>query len=69
MNGIAAVLPYMIEQGHCHIAPYWFDVMEKDEVLAYQASSRGGTLFCRREGDRVILGGHAVLFEKGQLAV
>ena len=55
--------------GHCHIAPYWFDVLGKDEIVAYQASSRGGTLRCRREGDRVVLGGAAVLFSKGKLQI
>lgn len=53
--------------GHCHIAPYWFDALVKDEIVAYQASQRSGTLFCRKDGDRIVLGGAAVLFEKGQL--
>ena len=53
--------------GHCHIAPYWFDELGKDVIVAYQASPRSGVLHCRREGDRVVLGGAAVLFEKGQL--
>ena len=30
------------------------------EMVAYQASARGGTLWCRLTGDRVFLAGHAV---------
>ena len=28
--------------GHCHIIPYWASVLGKDELVAYQASKRGG---------------------------
>ena len=27
--------------GHCHIIPYWADLLGKDELVAYQASKRG----------------------------
>ncbi len=53
--------------GHCHIAPYWTNCLGKDEIVAYQASKRGGELFCRVEGDRIILGGKAVLFSADEL--
>ena len=53
--------------GHCHIAPYWFDALGKEGIVAYQASKRGGTLYCRRDGDRIILGGKAILFSKDTL--
>lgn len=55
--------------GHCHIAPYWFEALGTDHLVAYQASSRGGILHCRKEGDRIVLGGNAVLFEEGVLAL
>ena len=55
--------------GHCHIIPYWAKRLEKNELLAYQASSRGGVLHCRMEGDRVILGGTAVLYSKAELLI
>lgn len=48
--------------GHCHIAPYWASKLAKDNILAYQASARGGTLHCRMENGRVKLGGGAVLY-------
>lgn len=34
--------------GHCHIAPYWAKKLGKDEIVAYQASTRGGTLILPR---------------------
>ena len=30
--------------GHCHIAPYWMNKLNKDSIVAYQASPRVGTL-------------------------
>lgn len=53
--------------GHCHIAPYWAQRLGKDELVAYQASTRGGTLYCRMEGDKVFMAGKATLFSKGEL--
>lgn len=55
--------------GHCHIAPYWFDALGKTQLVAYQASERGGIVHCRLEGDHVVLGGNAVLFEEGTLMI
>lgn len=45
--------------GHCHIAPYWINKLNKSEIIAYQASSRGGMLYCSMEGNRVKLRGKA----------
>lgn len=53
--------------GHCHIIPYWASKLNKKELIAYQASKRGGTLYCRVNGGRVILGGKAVLFGKSEI--
>ncbi len=53
--------------GHCHIVPYWAKILGKDELVAYQASQRGGILYCRDRGDRVTLGGKAVLYSKADL--
>lgn len=48
--------------GHCHIAPYWAKRLAKNTLVAYQASKRGGTLYCRVAGDKVFLAGKAALF-------
>ena len=55
--------------GHCHIVPYWAQELGKDNLLAYQASRRGGVLQCRLQGDRVTLAGHAALFSAADLYV
>lgn len=47
---------------HCQIIPYWSTKLNKENILAYQASERGGTLYCAFKGDRVVLGGKAALF-------
>lgn len=55
--------------GHCHIVPYWADALGKNELVAYQASRRGGTLFCRRDDSRISLSGKAVLFSAAELFI
>lgn len=55
--------------GHCHIIPYWADTLGKDELVAYQASKRGGTLYCRKEGNKIFLAGNAVLYSVDELYV
>jgi predicted PhzF superfamily epimerase YddE/YHI9 len=52
---------------HCCLAPFWAERLQKQELLAYQASSRGGVLRLRASGDRVILGGQAVTVWQGEL--
>lgn len=53
--------------GHCHIIPYWAETLKKDELVAYQASRRGGTLYCRREGNKIFIAGKAVLYSVDEL--
>lgn len=55
--------------GHCHIAPYWSNTLQKEDIHAYQASQRGGTLFCKSVGNKVYLSGKAVLFAISELQV
>jgi predicted PhzF superfamily epimerase YddE/YHI9 len=45
---------------HTALAPYWGARLGKTEMTGYQASSRGGVVRVRLNGDRVILGGQAV---------
>lgn len=45
---------------HCGLGPYWAKRLNKREVIGYQASSRGGIVQVRPEGERVILRGQAV---------
>ena len=55
--------------GHCHIIPYWADSLGKNELVAYQASRRGGTLYCRREGSRIFMAGKAALYSIDELFI
>ncbi len=55
--------------GHCHIIPFWANRLGKTALVARQASPRGGTLYCRQEGDRVSLGGYATLYSVGDIRI
>ena len=55
--------------GHCHIIPYWADTLGREELVAYQASKRGGTLYCRREGKKIFMAGKAALYSIDELFV
>jgi len=53
---------------HTVLAPYWSKILRKKEMLAYQASARGGRLAVRlRQRGRVDLIGNAVIVSKGEL--
>jgi len=52
---------------HCALAPYWAAKLGRAELVGYQASPRGGTVWTRVEGDRVVLAGHAVTVLRGLL--
>jgi PhzF family phenazine biosynthesis protein len=52
---------------HCALAPYWSSRLGKTAMVAYQASSRGGIVRVRLDGDRVLLGGRAVTVLRGEL--
>lgn len=47
---------------HCMIVPLWAGKLGKDEIVAYQASARTGTLYAKMEGERVRIAGKAVLY-------
>ncbi len=55
---------------HCCLAPFWRNKLNKDSLLAYQASSRGGVVRVNYDGGtRVYLGGQAVTVMEGILRV
>jgi PhzF family phenazine biosynthesis protein len=53
---------------HCCLGPFWKERLGKDELLAYQASRRGGIVRVRVRGARVLLGGQAVTILRGFLS-
>jgi predicted PhzF superfamily epimerase YddE/YHI9 len=54
---------------HCCLAPFWAERLGKAEMLAYQASARGGVVRVSVRGDRVGLGGRAITVLDGELRV
>lgn len=54
---------------HCALGPYWGMKLQKDELVGFQASSRGGVVRVRLAGDRVLMSGNAVTILHGQLFV
>lgn len=53
---------------HCTLIPYWAERTGKNSLSARQLSSRGGELSCMFMGDRVKIGGRAVLYQQGELS-
>ncbi|WP_409439507.1 PhzF family phenazine biosynthesis protein [Psychromonas sp. GE-S-Ul-11] len=54
---------------HACLAPYWAKVLNKQSLVAFQASQRGGTLYCSIKGERILVSGYAVLYLKGKIIV
>lgn len=52
---------------HCNLIPFWAERLGKNNLFARQVSARGGELFCKMKGDRVEIGGNAVLYSKGDI--
>ena len=52
---------------HCCLGPYWSNMLGKNELTAYQASARGGSLRLRISDDNVELIGRAVTVLTGNL--
>lgn len=55
--------------GHCHIVPYWSKKLQKEDIVAYQASKRGGTLYCKVLGDRIKMSGKAALYSVAEINI
>lgn len=54
---------------HCSLIPYWAGELGKGKLFAKQLSARCGELYCELAGDRVKIGGNAVLYLKGEIYV
>ncbi|WP_054653097.1 PhzF family phenazine biosynthesis protein [Limosilactobacillus equigenerosi] len=55
--------------GHCHLVPYWTQRLGKNQLMAYQASERGGVLKVKMNGERVSLAGQVALYSVGDVMV
>jgi predicted PhzF superfamily epimerase YddE/YHI9 len=54
---------------HSMLTPFWAGRLGKTRLHAYQASSRGGRLFCELKGERVCIAGRAALYLRGTIYV
>ena len=54
---------------HTALAPLWAERLGKNNLVAYQASRRGGVLDCVVAGDRVLISGNAVQYMTGFITV
>ena len=52
---------------HCTLVPFWSERLGKKDLVARQVSPRGGTLYCRDAGERILIAGDAVLYSVGEL--
>jgi PhzF family phenazine biosynthesis protein len=52
---------------HSCLAPFWSSRLGKKELMAYQASARGGVVRLRMNGERVLMSGQAVTVLRGEL--
>jgi len=52
---------------HCCLGPFWGNRLHKNDLVAYQASPRGGVVRVRLMGPRVVLGGQAITVLRGEL--
>lgn len=52
---------------HGYLGPFWSERLQKTELIAYQASARGGIVRIRMGKQRVYLGGQAITVLRGEL--
>ncbi len=52
---------------HAGLVPLWAEILKKDLLMAFQASSRGGELSCRLAGEQVLISGQAVHYLTGTI--
>lgn len=52
---------------HCCLTPYWSERLGKKQMIAFQASARGGVVRVSDRGERVLLSGQAVTVLRGEL--
>lgn len=52
---------------HCNLIPYWSERLGKKGMTAYQASPRGGVVYCEDRGERVAISGSAVLYSEAEI--
>ena len=54
---------------HAGLAPYWAEKLNKKNLVAFQASLRGGELWCKVDNERVYISGKAIKYLEGTIIV
>lgn len=54
---------------HCTLIPYWARRLGRNTLSARQLSARGGELACEWRGERVLVGGAAIEYLRGEIDV
>lgn len=54
---------------HSVLTPFWAERLGKEKMFARQLSERGGEIFVEAKGERVLIGGNAVLFSAGEIKI
>jgi predicted PhzF superfamily epimerase YddE/YHI9 len=53
---------------HTGIAPLWAEKLGKNELVAYQASARGGVLYCAlQDQERIEISGYGKLYMQAEI--
>lgn len=56
--------------GHCYVAPYWMDKLNKNVIGSRFISKRGGTVFCKTiKKGRVRLCGKAIVYAESEIYI
>lgn len=54
---------------HAGLAPYWANILNKQELVALQASSRSGVLYCKVENSTIFVSGFCVSYLEGTINI
>lgn len=54
---------------HAGLAPYWAKALQKNQLVALQASKRSGILYCTLNEDRVLVSGYGAAYLSGEIDV
>ena len=54
---------------HCNFIPYWAQILGKEKMTAYQASPRGGIVYCENKGGRVLISGKVALYSEAEIHI
>jgi len=54
---------------HCSLVPFWAKKLRKETLAAKQLSNREGNLHCKFNKNRILIGGKAITYLKGEIYV